>query len=77
MMYSSTTSSIMKLKQTAAQELLDKVLDRSTPVLESGTPEEIHHITSAIKDILEVMATEKGEGNDQNRDSSQAEGDNS
>lgn len=58
-MYSYRSTEKMKLKQTAAQKLLNKVLDRSTPVLESGTPEEIHHITSAIKDILDVMSTDE------------------
>lgn len=56
-MFTYTSNGTMKLKQDTAEEILDKVLDRAIPVLESGTPEEIHHITSAIKDILHSMAT--------------------
>ena len=60
-MFTYTSNGVMKLNRDTAQEILDKVLKRSTPVLEAGTPEEIHHITSALKDVLEIMSTKEEE----------------
>lgn len=58
-MFTETTSSSMKLKQDTARDILKRLLDRAEPVFQAGTPEEMHHMTGAIKDVLDVMATEE------------------
>ncbi len=58
-MFTYTSDGSMKLHQGTAQEIIDRLLKRGEPVFQAGTPEEIHHMTSAIKDVIDIMATEE------------------